>query len=417
MLLYITNRKLPKTPGTAPLNINVKDIKHSLASPYEGHQDAIIFGISSANYRQVKFYPKGNEADLFNSIKDDELKKPWLFLLHGFHQDPAETIKKTRALIDIHDVNVILFSWPSRPKPINAFNTDSINTLVQSSVRSLLAGMGTPSIAPFLIKETKKAIADFKNNYLPARQNARLSSTDFYNALDIVNSLLLPKIKQAKLSLLVHSMGNYLLQHCLISKKSLPISFYNIICHQADVKSSNHVSWMPGLYPHARHKLYITVNVYDYVLAASNILNKMNGEKNTERLGQSVNLKPNGLQQGYIQGAANYLDFTDAKGINSRHEIFTENSDSIDPLIVELLSRLFRSDVNDKLPNKKSAVKGGFRMMPTLPSVYKPQWIIEDESLCDGGYDDDCLISSLKYFEDPFKNEADYVEELEEDEY
>ena len=102
-------------------------------------------------------------------------------------------------------------------------------------------------------------------------------------------------------------------------------------------------------------------------------------------------------------------------GVDSKHEIFTETAEDIDPVIVELFGRLFRSEKADKLPTKKDSVKSGFRMMPTLPKVYKPQWILEDEALCEPDYNNDCLISSLQYFEDPFKVEPDYDPDLDED--
>lgn len=414
MLIYVTNRNLPKLSSSNPTNLSVSKIGQTLSKSNTSH-DVIISGIASKNYKNIKFYPRGKETDLFDSISDDDLKKPWLVLLHGFHQDPAETIEKAQKLYEIYGVNVVLFSWPSRPKPVKAFSSESVDKIVKSSISSLLMGTKKLAIGKYLIVETKKAISDLKGNYLPARENARKSTNDFYAALELVNAYLVPKIGVSKISLFVHSMGNYLLQNTMKDKKGLPMSFQNIICHQADVKSSNHASWVSGLYGYSKGKLYVTVNVFDYALAASNVLNKLNGEKNTERLGQSVKLKPEGMHQGYIQGLASYIDLTDAVGVDSKHEIFTETADNIDPVIVELFGRLFRSEKTDKLPTKKDSVKSGFRMMPTLPKVYKPQWILEDEALCEPDYNNDCLISSLQYFEDPFKVEPDYDPDLDED--
>lgn len=236
---------------------------------------------------------------------------------------------------------------------------------------------------------------------------------------------LLPKIRSNQLSLVVHSMGNFLLQKTLEHKNGLPPGFQNIVSHQADVKSSNHVSWMPMLSAYASHKLYFTVNVLDYVLAASNMLHKINGVRDRERLGRSVRIKPDGIYQGYIQSSARYLDFTDGYGVDVMHEIFTcegvdiddavisAESGKVDRNIVDLLGRIFRGE-RDRLPATRGRSLNGFSMMPALPCVYKPKWIVEDQDLC-GDERHICMITSLGEFDDPYTQEADYDADIDED--
>jgi len=241
----------------------------------------------------------------------------------------------------------------------------------------------------------------------------------------LLKNNLLPKIRSNQLSLVVHSMGNFLLQKTLEHKNGLPPGFQNIVSHQADVKSSNHVSWMPMLSAYASHKLYITVNVLDYVLAASNMLHKINGVRDRERLGRSVRIKPDGIYQGYIQSSARYLDFTDGYGVDVMHEIFTcegvdiddaaisAESGKVDRNIVDLLGRIFRGE-RDRLPATRGRSLNGFSMMPTLPCVYKPKWIVEDQDLC-GDERHICMITSLGEFDDPYTQEADYDADIDED--
>jgi hypothetical protein len=432
MLVYITNRKLPNTPVASNTHVNkariaVKDIKQTLNSAKPGGKKRIVFGLASSNYKNINFYPRGNESDLFDSIHSDEYKKPWLVFLHGYHQDPEETVKKAKLLHEIHGVNVVLFSWPSHPVPIKSFDTDNILQLLKTFVLNTVLNAGRPDLLGFFLGEVKKFIADYKNNYEPARRNAEKSTADFYAAMQLVDQHLLPRIKPEKLSLLVHSMGNYLLQKTLYDKNGLPIKFWNIISHQADVKSSNHASWLTGLFGYSANKIYVTVNVLDFVLAASYILHRISKRKDCERLGHSVQIKPEGVHQGYIQKTVSYLDFTDGYGVEVKHELFTcEGTDinvepiiaeasQIDKNIVDLLGRIFRGE-GDRLPVKKGrSSKSGFSMMPTLPRVYKPTWIIEDESLCDEGPDVDCFLRSLDEFNDPFKKEPEYIPELDDD--
>lgn len=411
MLVYITNRKLPKTPVSGTNKIAVKKISQKLNAAKPGGHDRIITGLASADFKSITFYPRGNELDLFDNIDRAEYKKPWLVFLHGFHQDPQETVEKARLLEEIHGVNVVLFSWPSHPVPIKSFEIDKIKKQLKSYVRSMIVGMVRPDLITFLIQEIRNFIRDFYSNYKPARKNAENSTEDFYAALSILNQQLLPRVGVKRLSLVVHSMGNYLLQRTLYDKNGLPIIFSNIVSHEADVKASNHASWLSGVFGYSTNRVYITVNSADSVLAASSLLHKISKEKDTSRLGQSTRLKPEGIHQGYIQKLVRYLDFTDGTGVDCEHEIFTRDSEQIDENIVSLLGRIFRGEA-DKLPVKRGSSKTGFSMMPTVPMVFKPQWIQEDENLCDDDYDADCMIRSLDEFEDPFKDDPEYDPDL-----
>lgn len=427
MLIYITNRKLPGPAINKRTYIRVKNIGQSLNTARPGGHDRIMSGIASDNHRGIFFYPRGEENKLFDSIDAVQYARPWLLFLHGFHQDPEETVEKARRLQEIHGVNVVLFSWPSHPMPIRSFDTDGLRTQLKSYALSMLFKAQRPSLLLYFLGEMKNFIADYKNNYEPARRNAERSTDDFYAALQVVDTYLAPRVKTDRLSLIVHSMGNYLMQRTLADHGELPIKFWNIVCHQADVRSANHVSWVPLLSGYAGNRLYVTVNVLDAVLAASNLLHRISGRRNCERLGQSVRLKPDGDYQGYGQKIIRYLDFTDGYGVAIEHEIFTRDgvdiddepilaaADEIDQNIVDLLGRIFRGE-SDRLPTVRGrSSASGFSMMPTLPMVYKPQWIVEDENLCDEGPDVDCFIRSLDVFEDPFKKPAEHIPELDDD--
>jgi DNA-binding transcriptional MerR regulator len=414
MLVYITNRKLPDTPVASREKIAVKKISQKLNSSVTGGAGRIITGLASADHKNITFYPRGEESKLFDSIAADELKKPWLVFLHGFHQDPEETVEKARLLQEIHGVNVVLFAWPSHPLPIKSFEMAKIRKQIKIYLQSMIFSFVRPNLVTILVGEIRNFIRDYTNNYRPARKNAEKSTDDFYAALSLVDQYLAPKVGVKRLSLVVHSMGNYLLQRTLYDKNGLPTTFSNIVSHEADVKASNHASWITGLFGYSVNKVYITVNAYDSTLAGSNILHRYYKEKDTTRLGQSTRLKPEGIQQGYIQKLVHYLDFTDGEGIDGEHEIFTRNSEQIDPNIVALLGRVFRGEA-DKLPAKKGRSASGFSMMPTVPMVYKPQWIVEDESLCDDGPGADCLVKSLDEFDDPFAAAPEYIPELDDD--
>jgi len=415
MLLYVTNRKLSKVPETVPVRNRISDIGIDLNTKKNSAGDAIYFGLSNSNYSSIEFFPRGMEAALFSKVDANEYARPWVVLLHGYHQDVKETIAKARFLIEKQGVNVVLFSWPSRPKPVGSFDVSTLDDYIKDFVKSVLFGFGRPSLQAIFVKELKNLLKDMITNYVPARKNAERSTTDFHNALSVIKEFLI-KQEKVKLSLFVHSMGNYLLEKTIEDKGYLPVLFTNIMLHQADVNAATHASWIPRLLGSASKKVYISVNVFDYVLAASNIMHRYKlGNRNVERLGQSVRVKPDGVYQGYIHSLVDYLNFTDGFGVENKHEIFTcegvsvdepwnAGSNDIDISIFQLIGKIIRSEPGDGLPARigRHPNGKGFSRMNTSVNISKPRWIVEDESLCEE-HESICFLDSFDDFEDPFQ--------------
>ena len=207
MLIYITNREIKDKPVSRPKTISVRKIGQTLSKRKKPDQPVFLTGLATDDYKRIKFYPEGSESDLFDQIDNGKYKeKPWVVFLHGFHQDPWETVEKARLLEVIHGVNVVLFAWPSRPKPVKAFDVNSIVTDLTDYIKNPIFAI-RPSLKGILLGEVTKLIKDFAGNYKPARINAEKSTADFYAALELLNKHLVPKIQKNKLSLVVHSMG------------------------------------------------------------------------------------------------------------------------------------------------------------------------------------------------------------------
>ncbi len=412
MLVYITNRVLTKTPITKPLTLTRKQIGTKLRKPVSG-QTSNVSGLSKGYYKSIKFYPKGDEKQLFDEIPDEECDKPWLVFLHGFHQDVSESIEKVQKLHQLHGVNVILFSWPSRPLTKNISNKKDIKKFLKHYLLSSVGYAARPSLIKTVKKTIIDTIKDYYLNYEPARKNAEASVNDFHSALTLISEHLQPRIKSNRLSMVVHSMGNYLLKNTIQSKGGLPIVFQHIMCHQADVKASDHASWIPALYGYVNKNIYITVNKYDSTLGASSVYRLTRGIVDTERMGSSTSIKPESGHQGYINNFVKYLDLSDGRGVENKHEIFTStsarlnlkkhyNSEHVAEPIMELFSRIFSSQ-NDGLPGRKGSSKSGFSYMKTKPHIFKPEYIVEDEDLCQWSTEWNCLIKSLDEFTDPYE--------------
>ncbi len=368
----MTNRKLPEITEDEIKVIDVNDMGVVLGEI--GDQgDRVYSGLLTDDNTQIEFYGKGLVDKLFSEISDEELKKPWVFFLHGFNQEPDENIAKARALHDNHNVNVINFAWPS--KPIN--QQYKLNQAKKDILMGVIKGMPFNALATgFVYKLVKGYLKDVWNNYEPAIKNAEESDNDLLIAIKLVAN----KINlSAPPVLLVHSMGNYLVENIIKKHDSLNATFNNIVLHQADVNCPGY-EWVLKLKRSlanretgtATSRLYITSNAPDFVLAGSCARRFILNIKPAERLGQN--------QLHYLNDNVFYLDFTSAPGVDDNHEIFkqkrandyeeTDLSGLIDGSVFDCLGRIFRAE-DDKLPMANKEVKSGFMKMPTDTLLYR----------------------------------------------
>lgn len=405
MIIVLTNRMLANMEQSKTSDINVVDMGVVLAD-LNGDENRVNSGLLLDGDKKIRFYPKGNEGDLFSGIPDEELNRPWVFFVHGFHQDPDENIAKARALHDNHNVNVINFSWPSKPLDKRyKFSEDKKSLLL-----SVIKGMSLSSISTMTgYKLVKGYLNDVWLNYEPALENAENSDKDLLAAISLVKdnmSLTKPPV------LLVHSMGNYLLEKVIVEHGSLNSKFSNIILHQADVDCPGY-DWVLKLKENLtvnndervqNSRLYITTNTPDFVLAASCARRKILNKDPTERLGQT--------QKHYLKENIHYIDFTDAPGIDTEHEIFKRKrandfsdigwGEFIDGNIFDLLSRILHSK-HDELPLVPSEASSGMIRMPTEIYLYRAEEIIDPHEWFDPTDAD--LISSADGFSDPLHEE------------
>lgn len=415
MIVIVTNRKLPSFDGKDKKIINVEEMGAVLGE-IDDQGNRIHCGILQEGGNKIEFYAKGNESHLFDSIPDESKHQPWVFFVHGFHQDPEENIAKARAIHSHHNVNVINFAWPSKPLD-KKYKLDEAK---KDITRSLIKGVPFKSIASMAgYKLVKGYINDTWDNYEPAIENAEASDVDFLSAIRVVNNEMgLPNAPV----LLVHSMGNYLLQNTITKHTKLPAGFNNIILHQADVDSSGY-EWVKNLTQNLatregnakiESRLYITTNAPDYVLFASFTRRKILGLESAERLGQT--------QLHYMLGDIHYLDFTCAPGIGNDHEPFkrqrasdyddTDWNEHIDNNIFDCLGRIFRAEA-DELPNNNEEVNLGIMKMPTKIHLYRANELIHP---ADGDHPPEGdLVSPMDMFKDPLSPDEE-SEETDDDE-
>jgi len=386
MIIVITNRKLASIPVSQPVLTDLASLGDDLGER-QNNEDIIYSGLLFDD-NKVNFFPKGSEAELFSGISPTELNKPWVFFVHGFNQDPQSNIDKARALSANHGVNVIAFAWPSRPVD----ETMGWDDAGKSIVKGVLKGLsGTAIIYDLLLLKATRFLKDKWKNYPPAIRNAEESNTDLIAALNLIKDQL---HLTRPLVLLVHSMGNYLLQKTLQGVDKLPNKFGNIILHQADATSPG-FDWVKKLNANLHlnsqnqpAKLYITINSPDFVLGASTLRRAILRKDKVERIGQ--------VRKNHVKGDIHYLDFSDGEWVDNEHEFFHLAKDNTNDYVYDCLDRIIKS-MSDELPVNKNESKSGFSRMPADVSLYRLEYIIhpadEDEPI-----DDILPVKSLDLF-------------------
>lgn len=413
MIIVITNRNLPVLPQSKPVDIQVKNLGVNLGVKVDNLDRIYTGGFlpdkkNTAQYRKLTFQPKGSETEIFNNISPDELAKPWVFFVHGFHQDPEENIGKAIALQNNHGVNVIAFAWPAKPLD----KTISWEDSGKSALKSALSGAGWLSVlGAVAFGKIKSELDDKWYNYPPAIANAEKSNVDLIAAFKLVNA----QLKSNKPPvLLVHSMGNYVLENAMKNINKLPMNFNNIVLHEPDVTAPGY-EWVKKLNSNLSNsrasRLYITNNEEDYVLLASKgrrailkIMGDLKREDSSERLGRYI--------EEYIPGDIHYIDFTYGEKIDDDHEFFKFPEYRTNEHVFACLGRIFRAEKGDGLPRKKNTSKSGFSKMPTDAHRYQLMEIIHITDVNEPR-EDIVPVKSLKVFGNKDRITFDWEEDYE----
>lgn len=223
-------------------------------------------------------------ADLLAQIKAGRFSSHWLLFVHGYNNSFPNSVKAALRLAssyrrqpsnpDLADVDVILFSWPSDPGGTLAITTDPIGSYRRMQRSAELSGSALERLLQRLSRFfVRKALAD-------------------------------PALSRFRFNAMVHSLGNYLLQHTRQPAEAGPL-FDLLTLHQADVETASHASWVDGIT--IARRLWITINAHDDVLRTSDVINR-------ERLGTA--------QSRLTAQRPVYLDVTGMKHLGVSHNLF-----------------------------------------------------------------------------------------------
>ncbi len=192
------------------------------------------------------------------------IKSDWLLFVHGDSKTYDQSVMRGFDIQSLHRVHVIVFSWPSKYPSING-------------------------------------LKNFKNS----KENVKKSMGHFTDLISCIDSLKRdnPVFKDdINLSMFVHSLGNFYLEHLFKENKEdnkFGLIFDHVILNSAAVNQEMHKEWVEKM--NFQKRIYITSNRQDFNLKGSRIFTKdgkMLGEKTETPIAEN----------------ANYVQFTKAVG-------------------------------------------------------------------------------------------------------
>lgn len=273
---------------------------------------------------QTHYVPLKIACDIFYRARQE--CKNILIFVHGYNNDVKDVYETACELEKLYNVIVLPFTWPANgggalsgtlsykaDKRDARASEDALNRFVASvsHYHSLLTEATRQSL-------TLKAEGRHPDN--PTKQREFLSK-------------LLDKECDLSVSLLCHSMGNYVFKHALTSSlaESRQLIFDNVILAAADTNNIEHKKWVEEI--RARKGVYILINENDYALSWSR---RKPGEEQRARLGHY--LKRLDAKNAY------YLDFTHVKGVASSHSYFDAETVAKNNKAKRLFTKLFAAE-------------------------------------------------------------------------
>jgi esterase/lipase superfamily enzyme len=226
-----------------------------------------------------------------------------VLFVHGFNNDMHAVVERAYGLRRLYGVEVVAFSWPANGgglKGIASYKSDK---------RDAVASVG--ALDRTLEKMRTYVTAFRQQRFTRLRQEAAARSGSSREREDELMVRLAERDCPFRITLMLHSMGNYLLKHLMKSSifSGNELIFDNVVLAAADANNKNHRAWVDRI--SARHRVYVTINEHDAVLRASRL---KGGEEQLARLGHY----PYNLESRQSV----YVDFTQAAKVGDAHAYF-----------------------------------------------------------------------------------------------
>jgi esterase/lipase superfamily enzyme len=223
--------------------------------------------------------------------------------VHGFNNSFADVLDRCRGISEQFDVEVVAFTWPANgggAKGILDYLEDKRDA--QASVVAL----------DRVLEKSREMLVRARSAFLD--ELAAEAIERFPESGEKQREFIARKADQQcpfRVSLFLHSMGNYLFERTLKSSalRGDQLVFDNILMVAADVNNPGHAEWVEKI--QVRNRLYIAINEDDYALRASRM---KGGDEQLARLGH--------YPYNLTAKQAVYVDFTDAPHVGQSHAYF-----------------------------------------------------------------------------------------------
>ena len=271
-----------------------------------------------------------------------EKRRNLVLFIHGYNTAIEDALWRARRIEQAHDVEVIVFSWPSNGGGDHALEDLHGVASYLSDKSDARASIGALDRTLWrmhaLLHDLNAGVFDAARDHARA---AKPASRDAERRL--IADYLREHACPFNITLLAHSMGNYLYKKLLTSSSerlSCACTFDNVVLKAADTNHEGHAEWVQRI--RTRKRVYILINQDDSALGLSNL--KI-GEAQKPRLGATL------AEQDAHN--ATYIDLT---GTIGREHSYFDNADlkhpvpALEPLMQDLLNgRIAHRDLDYQL--------------------------------------------------------------------
>ena len=227
-----------------------------------------------------------------------------LFFVHGYNNDVQDVLNAAIELESLYDVIVVPFTWPANGGGAISGTASYLSDKADARVSAGALNRAIGKIQQFHLMLSQTVQKKYQKLAHERHPNNPTEAATLYTRL-------IEKDCSSKMSLLCHSMGNYVLKHTLATSENATskLVFDNICLVAADANNHKHSDWIGKL--DVRKRIYVVINEDDYALKVSRI---KPGQEQKARLGHYT--------KNLDSSNAHYIDVTNVEHVGSDHGYF-----------------------------------------------------------------------------------------------
>ena len=264
-------------------------------------------------------------CEVFDRAREEN--RSILFFVHGYNNDVQDVLNAAIELESLYDVIVVPFTWPANGGGTISGTASYLSDKADARVSAGALNRAIVKIQQFHLMLSKSVQKTYQKVAHERHPNNPTEAATLYTRL-------IEKDCSSKMSLLCHSMGNYVLKHTLATSENATSKLVldNICLVAADANNHKHSDWIGKL--DVRKRIYVVINEDDYALKVSRI---KPGQEQRARLGHYT--------KNLASRNAHYIDVTDFEHVGSDHGYFKGNAVRKNRDLWNIFQEMFRGNV------------------------------------------------------------------------